>query len=393
MSQPLDIAALRAATPGCANVLHFNNAGAGLPTTATLEVVIAHQRLEAEIGGYEAHDRNLALIEAFYAEAALLLNCAPREIAFVENATRAWDMAFYSLRFAAGDRILTSVAEYASNYIAFLQVARRTGAVVEAVPDDPSGQMDVAALARMLDARVKLIAVTHVPSQGGLVQPVAEIGRIARQAGVPFLVDACQSAGQLPLDVASMGCDMLSGTGRKYLRGPRGTGFLYVRAGLIETLEPPFLDLHAAEWTGPDSYRVREDARRFENWEQHYAGKIGLALAMREANALGLERIAQRVGALAADLRARLGALKGVTLTDRGRVKCGIVTFTVAGLAPAAIRDSLRAQKINVSASPATYARLDLGGRGLDAVVRASVHYYNTEQEVERFVAAVAALK
>ncbi len=208
----LDIEKLRAETPGCAHVLHFNNAGSGLPTARTLQAVQDHLILEAEIGGYEAHDKNDAAIEAFYAQTARLLKCRPAEVAFIENATRAWDMAFYSLRFAAGDRILTSVSEYVSNFIAFLQIAKKTGAKVEVVPDDAHGQMNVAALARLIDKRTRLIAVTYVPTQGGLVQPAAAVGKVARQAGVPFLLDACQAAGQIPLDVNTLGCDMLSGT-------------------------------------------------------------------------------------------------------------------------------------------------------------------------------------
>ncbi len=387
-----DTAKLRADTPGCRHVLHLNNAGAALPTARTLQAVQDHLALEAEIGGYEAHDRNLAGMEHFYDAVARLLNCSAEEVAFIENATRAWDMAFYSLKFSAGDRILTSVAEYASNFIAFLQIARKTGAMVEVVPDDVHGQIDVAALERMIDARAKLIAITHVPSQGGLVQPAAAVGKIAKAAGVPFLLDACQSAGQIPLDVNALGCDMLSGTGRKYLRGPRGTGFLYVRKALLDKLEPPFLDLHAAEWTGLRDFKMRADARRFENWECFYAGKLGLGVAIDQYLTLGQQAASQRIFALAAELRSGLAAVPGVTVQDRGIERCGIVTFTKNGITPLAMRDALRAQRINTSVSPGNYARLDLGPRGLESVLRASIHYYNSEDEIERFCAAVAKL-
>ena len=350
-----------------------------------LDAVTGHLQLEAEIGGYEAAESAHDAVEHVYDAISQLISSQHDEIAIIENATRAWDMAFYSLSFRSGDRILTSIAEYASNYIAFLQIAQRTGATVEAIPNDQHGQVSVEALQRMIDERVKLIAITHVPTNGGLVNPAMEIGKIARQANILYLLDACQSIGQMPLDVQAIGCDMLSATGRKYLRGPRGTGFLYVRRDLIEQLEPPFLDLHAATWLTKDSYEVRADARRFENWETNYAGKIGLGVAVDYAIAWGLEDIWSRVSYLASTLRNRLSDIPQVQVHDLGVQKCGIVTFTVAERDPQEIRYKLAGQKMNVSVSATASTRLDMEQRGLASVVRASVHYYNSEEEIERF--------
>lgn len=357
-----------------------------------VEAVIGHLHQEAALGGYEAAATAAPAVEHTYAMLARLLGCATDEVAVVENATRAWDMAFYSVPLAPGDRILTARAEYASNYIAYLQVTRRTGATVEVVPSDATGQVSVAALENMLDERVKLISLTHVPTNGGLVNPAAEVGRVARRWRVPFLLDACQSVGQLPTHVDDLGCDMLSGTGRKYLRGPRGTGFLYVRRSLIEQLEPPFLDLHAAEWTSSQHYVVRGDARRFENWESNIAAKIGLGVAVEYALGWGMQAIQQRVTGLAEHLRAELARLPGVSIYDLGDVRCGIVTFGVANQSPAAVKDVLGAQRINVTTSSRASTLLDMDARHLESVVRASVHYYNTEDEVARFCAALADL-
>ncbi len=392
MPSSIDLERARSETPGCAHVLHFNNAGAALMPTPVLDAVTSHLRLEARIGGYEAADQAHDAVEHTYDAVAALLGCSREEVAIVENATRAWDMAFYSIPFQPGDRILTAEAEYASNYIAYLQIARKTGARVEVVPSDASGQLSLSALRAMMDERVRLVAITHVPTNGGLVNPAAEVGRVAREAGALFLLDACQSAGQMPLDVAQLGCDLLSATGRKFLRGPRGTGFLYVRGDALDRLEPPLLDLHAATWTSRDRYELRPDARRFENWESNIAGKIGLGVAIDYALGWGLDAIWSRVQTLAGDLRARLAALPGVAVRDRGALQCGIVTFTVAGKEPTAIRDALHARGINVSVSPVEYTRLDMEARKLPAVVRASAHYYNSEAEVARFCEELSTL-
>jgi selenocysteine lyase/cysteine desulfurase len=387
-----DLDHARAETPGCQHVLHLNNAGAGLMPRPVLDAVIAHLEREAHIGGYEAADAAHDAVEHVYDAAAALIGCQRDEIAIVENATRAWDMAFYSVPLRPGDRILTAMAEYASNYIAYLQVAARTGAVVEAIPNDETGQLSVDALRRMLDDRVKLIAITHVPTNGGLVNPAAAVGRLARAAGIPYLLDACQSVGQLPVDVEEIGCDMLSATGRKYLRGPRGTGFLYVRRTMLERLEPPFLDLHAATWVARDRYEMRPDARRFENWETNYATKIGLGVAIDYARQWGIETTWARIQSLAAMLRQRLGELPGVVVRDIGAEQCGIVTFTVAGHDPARIVDALLARGINCSSTSRAGTRLDMEARDLTEMVRASVHYYNSDEEIERFRTTLGAL-
>jgi selenocysteine lyase/cysteine desulfurase len=339
----LDVKRVRAETAGCVERIHFNNAGCSLPPDPVFQAVIDHLDLERCIGGYEAAEHAAGRIGHTYKALARLLNCASDEIACVENATRAWDMAFYALTFRPGDRILTGRSEYASNYIAFLQTARRSGVSIDVVPDDETGQLSLQALEDRIDERVKLIAITHVGTQGGLVNPAAAVGRIARAHGITYLLDACQSAGQMPIDVQAIGCDILSATGRKYLRGPRGTGFLYVRRALIQDLEPPFLDLHAATWTGMNEFEIRPDAKRFETFENYVAGRIGLGVAADYACDLGLDAIAQRVRGLAAALRDGLSALPGVTVQDRGMERCGIVTFTKEDASASAIRQRLAA--------------------------------------------------
>ncbi len=389
----IDIARARAETPSCAKVAHFNNAGAALMPRVVLDAQIDHLRLEGEMGGYEAAAAAADKIAGTYSAVARLLNCTKEEVALVENATVAWNQAFYAFDFEPGDRILTAEAEYAANYIAYLKMAKDRGVVVEVVPSDETGQLSVAALEAMIDDKVRLISVTHVPTNGGLVNPAAEIGKVARAAGIPFLLDACQSAGQLALDVEDLGCDLLSVTGRKYLRGPRGSGFLYVRKAMLERLDPPMPDLHAATWVERDRYELRPDARRFENWEFNYAAIVGLGVAVDYALGWGLEAIEDRVVKLAHHLRLRLDEELGLPVYDLGARKCGIVTTALPGIATADVRNRLHAQGINASYSTPNSTRIDAEKRDLPDLLRLSVHYYNDEDEIDRLIQALREIK
>ena len=385
-----EIERLRADTPGTRHRIHLNNAGAALMPTPVVATVSDYLNREAEIGGYETKAERSDQLEGVYASVARLIGAAPDEIALAENATVAWQWAFYAQSFKPGDRILTTTAEYAANYLAYLQVAKRTGAVVEVIPDGENGLLDPDALDRMIDGRTRLIAITWVPTNGGLVNPAHAVGKVAKRRGVPYLLDACQAVGQMPVDVEAIGCDMLAATGRKFLRGPRGTGFLYMRRDLVEQTEPAMIDMFGAEWRGGEQYLLRPDARRFETWESDYAARAGLGAAIDYALALGLDRIERRSRSLAARLRAGLAVINGVTTYDIGAEPAAIVTFTVEGREASDIAAALEMQSINVSVSRPTSTPIDSTKRCLPALLRASPHYYNTHVEIDRTLEAVA---
>lgn len=386
MTLPFDIHRARSETKSCNEIVHFNNAGASLMPIPVSDALHRFLHAEEQCGGYETEALFADSLNNVYQSAAELLQCAPEEIGFVENATRAWGLAFYSFRFNPGDRILTTLSEYGSNVVAYIQQARRFGVDVQFVPNDEHGQIDVQVLSELVDERVKLISITHIPTAGGLVNPAREVGRIARSAGIPYILDSCQSVGQIPIDVNEIGCDILCITGRKYLRGPRGTGLLYIRQEMIESLEPPVLDQHAAELLSPTHYTIRPDAKRFETWEQYCAGKYALSVAIDYALSWGLDSIQQRIYTLADMLRYELAQLDTISVTDEGIEKCGIVTFISDLLSPGEIKRNLANHKINVSISKGSGSLVSFQSRGLTEVVRASLHYFNTEDEIRYFI-------
>ena len=386
---PLDIEKIRAETPGVKSVNHLLACGSALMPQPVVDAMVEHLNLEAMVGGYEAHEQHGEQLDFVYDQVAGLIGAKRTEIALLENATVAWCQAFYALAFKPGDRILTCQAEYAANYVAFLQAVKRHGVEIVVIPNDESGALDVNALENLVDERTALIAITWIATNGGLVNPAAAVGKIANKAGVPYLLDACQAVGQMPVDVGQLGCDFLSATGRKFLRGPRGTGFLYVREKLIENLEPVVIDHFAAPWISTNTYELRKDARRFENWENAYALRAGLGVAVGYASALGLENIQARSWRLADRLRQQLAQIEGVELCDIGTEQCAIISFSFAGHDPHEVVRLLRAQNICIGTSSRDSTRLDSQARNLPTLLRAAPHYYNSEDELDELVATL----
>ena len=371
------------------NLIHFNNAGASLMPQTVLQTQIEHLNLEASIGGYEAANEKSAQIDAIYHSVAKLINCQAEEVALVENATIAWMSAFYAIDFKAGDRILTAEVEYASNYLAYLQLKRQKGVVVDVIPSNAEGEICCQSLEAMIDDKVKLISITHIPTNGGLINPAQAVGVIAKKHNILYLLDACQSVGQMPVDVAAIGCDILTATSRKYLRGPRGAGFLYVSNRVVESLHPAMIDLRGAQWTELDQYQLQPDARRFENWENNYAALLGMGSAIDYALDIGLQQIAERAFELARYTREQLSLLDSVQVYDIGSQKCAIVTFASSKLASDALVKALKSYNINVSCSSPGSTLIDASKRQLPKLVRASVHYFNDKSQVDHLLIAL----
>ena len=389
------LARLRADTPAAARGrIHLNNAGAALVPRPVRAAVDEHLDLEDTIGGYEAADARRDRIDEVYASVGRLLNAAAENVALVENATTAVALVLSAVDPGPGDAIVTTQDDYASNQIMYLSLARRRGVRVVRAPDLPEGGVDPAALAEAVRREAPvLVSLTWIPTNSGLVQPAAEVGAICRERGVPYMVDACQAVGQMPIDVGALGCDYLAASGRKFLRGPRGTGFLYVSPAALEKGATPLLpDMRGATWTDPDAYAPASGARRFENWEYAHALSLGLGAAVEYALAVGLADIRERAWGLAADLRERLARVRGVRVLDRGPELCAIVTARIDGLDAEAVVQALRAEGINTSAVVRSSAVIDMDRKGATTALRISPHYYNTSAEIRALTHEVEAL-
>lgn len=383
---------VRADTRGCEGVVHFNNAGASLPPRCVTDTVVGYLRSEELRGSSELAAERHADLEGAHDSVARLIGGQASEIAFLDTSTRAWQSAVHAMPWKRGDAIVTTEAEYPSSVFTYLHLQEKFGVEVRYVPNDSYGQLDIKALRNAIDKRTRLIAATHIPTYSGLINPVAAVGVVAREARVPFLLDACQSVGQVRIDVEEIGCDLLAAGGRKFLRGPRGVAFLWVRSGLLKHLRPEGLDNFSANWTAKDRLEMRADARRFELYERSPALHLGLGAAAEYALRLGGRTIEERVVSLGAELRERLRQLPGVEVHDEGEYLGGIVTFTVRNHASENVVQALLGQRINVSLTPQKSAMRVFPGRGLSAVVRASVHYYNSTQELDVLVQALTEL-
>ncbi|MBO9634514.1 MAG: aminotransferase class V-fold PLP-dependent enzyme [Chitinophagaceae bacterium] len=392
-----EITQFRKETTGTSQVIHFNNAGAGLMPDIVTKAQLDHIILESQIGGYEAAALQQSTIRSFYHQCALLLNCKPSNIAFTASATDSYTRALSSIPFTKGDIILTDCDDFVSNQIQFLSLQKRFGIEIMHIQNAAIGGVDLNDLKHKLyKHKPKLLAITHIPTNSGLIQPVEEIAIIYAEYknAYPditwYILDACQSAGQTKLDTQQLQCDFLSITCRKFLRGPRGTGALYISdRTLLAGLEPLFIDMRGAEWIEKDLYRQQPDGRRFEDWEFAYSTVTGTSAAIQYCLNIGVERIEKQVRLLSDWMRKKLSEIDAIRILDRGPEQGGLVTFHIHHGDPVQMVEGLHKRKINVVPSYRAFGVLDFDEKSVKWAIRASPHYYNTVEEIELFADAV----
>jgi len=395
MSRPADppeLARWRADTPGSDRVIHLNNAGAALQPAAVRDAVLRHLELEQEIGGYEAADARVDALRDAYEAVGRLIGASGRNVAMQQNSTVAFAQAFAAFDLRRGDLILTSRADYASNQIMYLALSRRVGVEVVRAPDAPEGGIDPQAVRELIRRRrPTLLALSWIPTNSGLVQPAEPIGEICREADIPYILDACQAVGQMPVDVGRLHCDYLAAATRKFMRGPRGVGFLYVSDRALEAGAYPLtVDMHGADWTDPETFALKPDARRFEQWEISHALVLGAGAAAGYALEVGIGKARERSWGLAASVRERLAEMDGIRVLDRGRSLCAIATAELGGRNAEQVKLALRARGINTSSPLREDAVIDMDEKRAASAIRISPHYYNTADEIDRALAALA---
>lgn len=392
-----EIEKFRNETNGCQNVIHLNNAGSGLMPNVVTEAVLDHVRLESEIGGYEAAALKEDAVRDFYKQASLLINCEPSNIAFTASATDSYTRALSSIPFKKGDIILTDCDDFISNQIQFLSCQKRFGVKLVRIKNAITGGVDLADLEeKLFKLQPKLLAITHIPTNSGLIQPVNVIGEIYERYQklhadkTWYILDACQSAGQMKLDVKTLKCDFLSITNRKFLRGPRGTGTLFISDKALEAgLEPLFIDMRGADWVEKDKYIQQPTAMRFEDWEFAYCTVVGSSEAIKYCLDIGEDKIWKQIKLLSDYTRDELNTINNVRTLDKGPEVGGLVTFTLAGSNPNYIVDELLKRKINVVPSFRNFAVIDFDEKQIEWAIRASPHYYNTIDEIDMFIEVV----
>jgi selenocysteine lyase/cysteine desulfurase len=391
LDQRQDLLRWRAETPGCARLVHLNNAGAALVPRPVHQAVRAHLELEQELGGYEAAEARVDSLRDTYAAVGELLGTRPRNIGIMQNSTVAFSQAITAFDLGPKDVILTSRSDYASNQIMYLSLARRRGVRIVRAPDAAEGGVDPDALRRLIAReRVALVSLTWVPTNSGLVQPVETVGALCQEAGIPYLIDGCQAVGQMPVDVQRLKCDFFAAAARKFLRGPRGLGFLYVSDRMLDAgVHPLLVDMHGATWSEADDFELTPDARRFETWEFAYALVLGLGAAARYALEVGAEVACERARELAAYTRDRLSRVSGVRVLDRGPELCAIVTAAIEGHDAKEVKLALRSRGVNTSSPHREDAVIDMDDKQASSALRISPHYYNTREEVDTAVEAL----
>ncbi|MBA5777328.1 aminotransferase class V-fold PLP-dependent enzyme [Stappia sp. F7233] len=381
---------MRQGIPHVDDFIHLNNAAGSLADQRVHDAIKAHLELEARSGSTEAMNAVSSKLEQLYSAVAAFVGGTADQMLVADSHTNAWQRPFLAVDLKPGDVVLVGSSEWGGNLSMIHHTCRRTGASYKVVPDDASGRMDLRTFESALkDKRVKLVCTTWVAATSGQVNPVEEIGELMRQTEALHFVDGAQAIGQFPVDIRNLNCDLLTVSARKFVRGPRGTGFAWISKRFLNEYKPLGVDQFAAPWEN-DAPHLRGDARRFETGESNYAARLGLLSALELILTRDISADFTVIKELAAQARARLSSTEGITVLEGNEGSCGLVTFLADGVAPAKIAADLRQSRINISAPTTRYGPLYMAARGWNAINRLSPHAFNTADEIDKACDAIA---
>jgi cysteine desulfurase / selenocysteine lyase len=368
---------------------YLNNAGAGIMSTKTYEVIINYLKLEREIGAYHAAAKSKTLSDNFYINAAKLINAnSPSEIAYMDSASRGWNMIVYGTPLKKGDTILTLSSEFGTNLITLFNYAKLNDFKVCVIKCDINGSFLIEEIENKLKEGAKLIAISHAVAHGSIINPVEEIGKLAKKYGAYYIVDGCQTVGQIKVDVQSIQCDAYMTTGRKWLCGPRGTGFLYVKSS--SQMRTTQLDLASADLIFDDNLNlirieVRNDAKQFELWEKSFANLLGLSSAIEECLESKIEVISVKIQELSNKLRFAASSNENIKLIGKTISLSGILGFYLDDYSKESyVQNEFDKFDLRISTMSDWDCPMHFPKNGANKIFRLSPHFYTDNDTIEK---------
>lgn len=379
------------------NYVYVNSAAASPPPRQVVDTSIDYLQKTASLGPYLPSFREEVYqkIEETREKAAKFIGAKTSEMAFVKNGTEGINFIANGLTWNKGDEIILADIEFHSNYTPWLKLRDKKKVHLKIIKTDFSGVIDVNLIEQEISNRTKLITVSHLSNASGALQHIEKICEIAKKRDVLTLINASQTLGLIPINVQELDCDFLTGCGRKWLRGPEGSGILYIRESLVESIEPTIIGWGGTTWDfETNEYYYLSTARRVEAGCPIVPSILGLGAAIDYAQNIGIEEIVTKVEALTRYSFQQLSVIEGIAIYGPKNIenRLAIIPFNVEGLHPDEITNYL--EKNNIIIESGTFmANMLLQHYGINKMVRISPHYFNTKVEIDFIVTLIKFLK
>lgn len=369
--------------------INFNNAGSSKNSNKVIKTIIAYLEEEQKLGGYLAAKLNRPKILNFYRVFSKLIKCKKSEISFLPSSTYGWNFFLNSISFKKNDNVIIFENEYGNNFISLL---KKKNLKIKVSKLSHDGQVCFESLKENIDRNTKLVSVCHISSQCGNLIDVQKVGKIVKEINrnTLFLVDACQSIGQIDINVRKINCDVMIGSGRKYLRGPRGTGFIFIKDDLKKNLSPIISDSFSCKIVNMKKIIYKKNY--FETFEYSPALLLGLTEAIENIHSIGIKKIQKKIKKLSLYFRLKVRKLNGVIIFENECLISGINTIIINGFSTKEVLDYLLKKKILCSISDNKTSYHFFKTRKRKSLLRLSFHYYNDFKEIDFLIKTIEEL-